>query len=96
MIPALGPSQTAILAWLKEHPGSTSREVGVALYDTVSSCSPQNNRHLFPNDPPLRAARDSDKAQWASRILQNLKKRGLVGFSDINNPKWKVVEEMEE
>jgi hypothetical protein len=92
MTPALGPSQIAILAWLKEHPDSTSRDVGKALYDTTSICSPQNNRHLYPHDLP-RVVKDSDKARWASRILQNLKKRGLVEFTDSNNPKWHVVEE---
>jgi hypothetical protein len=89
MIPALGPSQTAILAWLKEHPGSTSREVGMALYDQTSSCSLKNcsdrDYHLSS-----RIVRDSDRALWASRILQKLKRRGLVDLSDYNNPHWSV------
>jgi hypothetical protein len=84
MTPALGPSQIAILAWLKEHPDSTVSEVGdacyrVSYYGKRGSCSDLQQNKRF-------------RAKWASRILQKLKKRGLVGFSDINNPKWKVVE----
>jgi hypothetical protein len=79
----LGTSQKAVLDWLKEHPRSKAQEVGDALYDKVSMCAGWKTDTAKPR---LRA-------QWASRLLQKLKKLDLVTFSDINDPKWSVKEE---
>jgi len=80
----LGTSQKVVFEWLKEHPGSTSQDVWDALYDKTSSCAIWND---------VATPKSRLRAQWASRLLQKLKKMDLVMFSDINDPKWSVKEE---
>ena len=81
----LGTSEKAVLAWLKEHPGSKSQGVGDALYDATSSCAKGPYADIIATPlPRLRAI-------WASKVLQRLKKRRFVRLSNYNNPRWSVI-----
>lgn len=73
-----------ILSWLKEHPGSTAREVGDACFK--HSLHGKTGHCAKPQHCSFRA-------RWASKILQALKKQGLVRYEDINarHPKWSIV-----
>lgn len=80
----LGTSQMAVLAWLKAHPNAKSQEVGDALYDKTSmTAAPFYAEGITTPRKQLRA-------RWASRILQGLKKKGLVNVDDYNDPHWFV------
>jgi len=67
----IGPSQQAVLAWLKEHPSSTPQEIGDALYETVSS---------FPwkNQGWSEEHARNKRLLWAKRVCRTLKKRALI------------------
>jgi len=77
----LGPSQKAVLKWIREHPESKAQEVGDALYDEVC----ETNRYGGYGD--LKSTEKQLHRRWASRILQRLKKLGLV-IDDMNQEKW--------
>lgn len=77
----LGNAQKIVTDWLKDHNGATSAEVGDACYKfsyygKQGGCS----------DPEHRKYR----ARYASKILQNLKKRGIVTVSV--DGKWYLLE----
>jgi hypothetical protein len=74
----LGPSQKAILAWIKDHPRSSTEDIGNALYDITSMCA-QGNTH--PN-----------RQRWALRILHKLKQDILVE-SHGGETVWEITEE---
>ena len=65
----LGTSQKAVFDWLKDHPNSTSQDVGDAIYDTTSSCAIG-----YPHEWSI----DKVRRLWAAKLLSILVKKGLV------------------
>lgn len=80
----LGRSQKVVYDWLKDHPESTAREVGKALYDKTSSCS---GGLYGPTIWPIEKVRRS----WASKLLIELRKKGCV--EQVLYGKYRVVKE---
>jgi hypothetical protein len=76
----LGSSQKAVVEWLKGSGKVTAKDVGLALYDEVSSCA----------GPGVFAA-DSIKTSWARKILNNLVKKGIVS-KDVEAGTFEFIE----
>jgi len=80
----LGTSQKAVFDWLKDHPNSTSQDVGDAIYDTTSGCAIG-----YPHEWPIVKVRRF----WAAKLLYILVKKGLVERFDVGI--YRVVPEEE-
>ena len=80
----LGKSQRAVFDWLKDHPNSTSQDVGDAIYDTTSGCAIG-----YPHEWPIVKVRRF----WAAKLLYILVKKGLVERVDVGI--YRVVPEEE-
>ena len=77
-----GSSEKAVFDYVKNHPDCASRDIADALYSKVSLYGRKGR--TFKRDPTLI------KREWASKLLQKLKKKGLVYYPHMNIPKWRV------
>ena len=77
-----GSSEQAVFDYVKKHPDCTSRDIADALYSKVSLCGRKDR--TSKRDPTLI------KREWASKLLQKLKKKGSVYYPHMNIPKWRV------
>lgn len=80
-IRSLGASEKAVLEFLRAHPNSRSREVGLSLYTIVRT--KRGNRETTRKIVVIQS-------EWASKLLQKLKKRGLVQYNNSIHPRWSV------
>ena len=75
-------AELAVFNYVKDHPDCKSSEIADALYETI--CINGRHHKTFKRNPILI------KREWASKLLQKLKKKGLVYYPHINQPRWRV------
>lgn len=86
---SLGRSQKAAFDLLKMDGPSTTQFVGDQLYEKTSSCYTPGGGYGMGG----RASPSQIRKQWASKILNELAKKGLVGHRAEKKEKiWFVIE----
>lgn len=75
-------AEKAVFEYVKNNPKCKSAEVADALYDTI--CRNGRLKKTFKRNPSII------RNEWASKILQKLKKKGLVDYPHVNLPRWSV------
>lgn len=84
----LGTSQKAVFDHLKEYCPLSAQQIGDALYTKTSSCAQYGNGtgSMGGRTPPEEIRR-----MWASKLLNELKKKGFVDFVKADNEKfWRI------
>lgn len=73
--PKLGRLQKVVFDYVKAYPNVSSQQVGDALYAKTSSCACYGNGtgSMGGNSTP-----DMIRRNWATKLLGELKKKGLV------------------
>ena len=72
----LGRSQQKVLDYIKEHPGTTTKEIGTALYDSTSSCA--NWEHTeWP--------KEKIRYRWAANIVRKLGTYHLIRIEEAQD-----------
>lgn len=90
--PKLGKSQKAVFDLLKSDGPKTAQDVGDTLYEKTSSCFMGKDAHnggyrMGGSSSPARI-----RMTWASKLLGELAKKGLVAYGNSGNTKtWYVI-----
>jgi len=86
----LGRSQQAVISYMKDNCPTTAARVGDALYAKTSSCA----RYGDGTGSMGGSASPSEiRANWAAKVLNELKKRGLVDVVFIENKRhWSATD----
>lgn len=76
----LGSSQKAVINFMKDCCPITASRIGDAIYEKTSCCASEGNG---TGSMGGKATPEEIRRNWATKLLNELKKKGLVEFTKV-------------